>query len=369
MIKKIGLHGLLFILVVMCVISMKRVQLFLVLLIVFGVVISACISTPPQNPQVPASPVMTTIKVIYVPTTSNGPLFIAKDEGFFAKQGINVEFEKFPNVAAALPLLISGDLAVSGGPVTPGLINAVAQGAHVRIVADKGRVSPGYCAANALLVRRDLFDNGTIRKVSDLKGRKIMGNMGDQTYGLTRLLAMGNLTLDDIELVDMDFPTGIVALKNGAIDAGIFTEPYVTQALKIGSAVVLLPAQDYMPDYSYPLYYGPAILDKNPELGRHFMVAYLQGVKQYNEGKTERNLAIMENYTHLDRDLLNQSCWYPIAEDGNIPWKPVGEYIDWSYANKYIPQKLTEDQLFDMSYVDYANGVLQNTTSSGCEGQ
>jgi NitT/TauT family transport system substrate-binding protein len=344
---------------------MKRVHLFLILMTVFGIVVSACISQAPQTPQVPASPVMTTIKVIYVPTTSNGPLFIAKDEGFFAKQGINVEFEKFPNVAAALPLLISGDLAVSGGPVTPGLINAVAQGAHVRIVADKGRVAPGYCAANALLVRRDLFDNGTIKNVSDLKGRKIMGNTGDQTYGIARLLAMGNLTINDIELVDLDFPTGVVALKNGAIDAGVFTEPYITQAVNNGSAVMLMPAQDYMPDYPYPLYYGPAILDKNPALGRNFMVAYLQGVKQYNEGKTERNLAIMENYTHLSRELLNQSCWYPIAEDGNIPWKPIGEYIDWSYANKDIPQKLTEDQLYDMSYVTYANAILRNMTTNG----
>lgn len=344
---------------------MKRVHLFLILMIVLGVVVSACISQEPQTTQIPASPVMTTIKVAYVPTTSNGPLFIAKDEGFFAQQGIDVEFEKFPNVAAALPLLVNGDLAVSGGPLTPGLINAVAQGAHVRIVADKGRIAPGYCAANALLVRRDLFDKGTIKKVSDLKGRKIMGNTGDQTYGIARLLIMGNLTIDDIELVDLDFPTGVVALKNGAIDAGVFTEPYITQAVNNGSAVMLLPAQDFMPDYPYPLYYGPAFLDKNPELGRHFMVAYLQGVKQYNEGKTERNLVIMGNYTRLGRDLLNQSCWYPIAEDGNIPWEPVGEYIDWSYANKNIPQKLTEDQLYNMSYVNYANGVLQNTTSSG----
>ena len=64
--------------------------------------------------------------------------------------------------------------------------------------------------------------------------------------------------------------------------------------------------------YAYPLYYGPAFLDKDPELGRRFMVAYLQGVKQYNEGKTERNLEILQNYTRLDRDLLKQDL---LADD------------------------------------------------------
>jgi NitT/TauT family transport system substrate-binding protein len=95
------------------------------------------------------------------------------------------------------------------------------------------------------------------------------------------------------------------------------------------------------------------------------MVAYLQGVKQYNQGKTDRNIEILANYTHLDRDLLKQTCWMTIAEDGFVLRQPVIEYMDWLYANKKITQKLDEDQLFDMSFVNYANGVLANTTQSG----
>ena len=38
--------------------------------------------------------------------------------------------------------------------------------------------------------------------------------------------------------------------------------------------------------------------------------------------------------------------------------------MDWMYANKKITQNLTDDQLFDMSYVTYANGILQNTTNN-----
>jgi hypothetical protein len=73
----------------------------------------------------------------------------------------------------------------------------------------------------------------------------------------------------------------------------------------------------------------------------------------------------MHNYTLLDREILNQSCWYTIAPDGYLPKKPVHDYMDWMYANKKIAQKLTDDQIFDMSYVDYANGVLRNTTTGG----
>ena len=118
----------------------------------------------------------------------------------------------------------------------------------------------------------------------------------------------------------------------------IITEPYITQTLNSDSAVALLPAQDYAPDLVNPLYYGPAILDKDPELGRRFMIAYLQGVKQYNEGKTKRNLAILGNYTRLDQDLLNQSCWILVEETGDLPQQPVRDYMDWMYANKQITQ-------------------------------
>jgi ABC-type nitrate/sulfonate/bicarbonate transport system substrate-binding protein len=175
---------------------------------------------------------------------------------------------------------------------------------------------------------------------------------------------MGNLTHDDVEVITMDWPSAVIALRTGAIDAADITDPYTSQVLNDHVAVMLIPTKVYSPDYSTPLYYGPAILDKDPELGRRFMVAYLQGVNQYNEGKTDRNLAILSNYTQLDRELLNKTCWLPIDPTGNLPKKPVSEYMDWMYTNKMIPQKLNEDQLFDMSYATYANGVLQNTTNN-----
>jgi NitT/TauT family transport system substrate-binding protein len=341
---------------------MKSRLLILGLILFSLVMVTACVSQIPPDSSIPTTPAMTTVKVAYLPIISNGPLFIAKEEGYFTQQGINVEFERSQSVAASLPLLISGDIAVSGGPLMPGLINALAKGAHIRIVADKGRIAPGYCNSTALMVRKDLFDKGTIRSASDLKGLKFMA-ASDQLYGVFRALSLGNLTTNDVDLVNMDYPSGVVAFKNGAIDAGVLTEPYITQTLNSNSAVVLIPAQDYYPDFPYLLYYGPAFLDKNPDLGKKFMVAYLQGVKQYNTGKTERNLAILQNYTSLDQDLLKQSCWVKIEENGLVPEQPVRDYMDWMFANKQITQKLDEDQLFDMSYVNYANGVLANLTN------
>lgn len=332
---------------------LRKCPIFFLMLLLSGILICGCLVSEPE---------LTTVMVAYQPTSSNGPLYIAKEEGYFARQGINMELVKTQSSAAAIPLLVSGEVGVSTGPLKTGLINAVAKGQHIRIVADKGTVTPGSCIAYALMVRKDLYDTGNVRNVSDLKGRKIA--VRDEGYDLFRALDLGNLTSDDVETVDMDFTSIIPAFKNGAIDAALVTEPYVTQSVNSNAAVVFVPAQDFLPDWPLPLYYGPAILDRDPELGRRFMVAYLEGVKQYNMGKTERNLAIIGNYTMLDRELLNQTCWYPIAEDGNISQQPVMDYVDWMYAHKKITGKVDEEQLFDMSYVTYAHGMLQNTTNN-----
>lgn len=346
----------------MGVLLMATRFLFPVLLLVATVAITACISpqAPPRSPVQP-SDAMTTVKVAYLPVVSNGPLFMANDEGYFAEQGIRVEFVKFQSASAALPALVHGDIAVSGGSVSPSLIKSIADGVHIRIVADKGRNSPGPCNASGIMVRTDLVERGELTRASDLKGKRIMAS-SDQAYRVYRILKMGNLTTDDVEIVNMDFASGVVALRNGAIDAGDLTEPYVTNALDDKVAVMLFPTEIFSPDYPTPLYYGPEILDRDPEIGRRFMVAYLKGVRQYNLGKTDRNIGILANYTHLDPDLLKRSCWLPIDPSGDFPRKPVRDYLDWMQANGKIRVAVSDDQLFDMSYVNYANIVLRNAS-------
>mgnify|MGYP001366548295 CR=1 FL=1 len=339
--------------------------IFTGLILLAFVSVPACISPAPSGSAVTPATALTTVKVSYLPTISYGPLMIAREEGYFARQGIDVEFEKFQGSSLALPSLINGDIAVASGTVNPSLINAIAKGAHVRIVADKGRNAPGYsCNASGLMVRQDLYESGTLTTISDLKGKKVVVPSGED-YTLARILQRGNLTADDIELVVLDFPSAVVALQNGAIDAAVLSEPYVTKAMDSRAAVMLLPTEVYTPDNPHPILYGPAFLDKDPELGRRFMVAYLEGARQYNLGKTERNVEIISNYTKIDRELLQRTCWMPISSDGSQPRQPFRDQIDWEYAKGQISVNPEDDQIFDTSFIDYANGVLANTSRAG----
>jgi NitT/TauT family transport system substrate-binding protein len=84
------------------------------------------------------------------------------------------------------------------------------------------------------------------------------------------------------------------ALAKRRIDFMVTTEPWLTRIIRAGHGVLWKRVQDVIPDFDYAFVrYGPSILEKDPEAGRRFMVAYLKGVHQYNQGKTVRNLEIM----------------------------------------------------------------------------
>ena len=48
------------------------------------------------------------------------------------------------------------------------------------------------------------------------------------------------------------------------------------------------------------------------------MIAYLKGVRQYNQGKTDRNVEILAKYTEMKPEEVKQSCWIPMRSDGMI---------------------------------------------------
>lgn len=87
----------------------------------------------------------TKLKVVSYPYLSLAPFFIADEEGYFTEQGLQIEFVKISDTSIALPALIKGNLDVWGGYIDPSCLNAIARGAHIRIVADKGQLNSKLC--------------------------------------------------------------------------------------------------------------------------------------------------------------------------------------------------------------------------------
>ena len=331
----------------------------IVVLLVVGLVLQTGASSGGEQRQ--SQPV--TLKVLLLPYLDYVPLYIAEEEGYFAEQGLQVEFVRMTRSTAAIPILAQGKLDVFAGVLRAGLLNAMARGAKIKFVAGQTYVAPTGCTYVALVVRRALVESGELDNPAQLQGRRISTSRATPSeYFLEKLLNAAGLTLEDIEIVDIPTPLEPEALEKGTIDALDATEPWLTRILQAGHAVILMRAEQVMPNFERAfIAYGPALLDQNPEAGRRFMVAYLKAVRQYNQGKTDRNLEIIAKHTGLDQELLREVCWPPLRNDGQINMQSVLEFQAWALEKGYLDSTLTEDHFWDPRFVEYANQVLDTS--------
>lgn len=335
-------------------INLKRITLVLVcfvMLLLPLTVFSGCTA-----PETEASH----LKVLVLPYLGFATFYIPQDEGYFAEQGLEVEFVKLSTVAQAMPLLAQGELDVVAGPLSASLLNATAQDLNLRIVAGRGRV-PSDGENFALMVRSDLYDSGELDTVTEIKGRKVaipsLATVND--FALAQILEPAGLTVDDVEIVKLYPQEVIAAFENKAIAAATVATPLLERIDALGYATTLVAFNSLMPDFQIAfVIFGPSLLDDSPELGEKFMVAYLKGVRQFAQGKTERNLEILERNIGLDKETLLQACWPPVYPDGRINVEDIVTFQDWAYESGFIDEKVPVEQLIDTRFTEYASQKL-----------
>ncbi len=302
------------------------------------------------------------LKVLVLPFLTWAPLQIAQEEGFFAEQGLQVEFVKMAHSQAAIPAVIQGDLDVLAGALQISHFNAIARGGLLRLVADKGHLGPTDCPYKVFIARRPLVESGQLTTPAQLQGKRLSLSYGQATeagYALESLIKFAGLRLDQVEIKQVPDPVQAEAMGQGTIDLAVGGEPWATRMVESGNGVKWLPEHEILPDFQFDaVYYGPNLLRKNPDAGRRFMVAYLKGVEQFLQGKTPRNLEILAKHTGLPTDLLKKACWPLIRKDGIINVKSVMAFQTWAKEKGYLAEVVPEKQFWDPSFVEYAARVL-----------
>jgi len=309
--------------------------------------------------QVQSKPIK--LRTLHMPYIAAAPFHIAEEEGYFTEQGLQVEFVKMADAVVGLPALIKGDLDVIPDVFYPSYLNAIARGARIRIVADRGYLVSTGCASVAIMARRTLVEEGKLSRVSQLKGKRVAMTQGSSILGyiLEKVLSQDSLTLTDVETVFLQMPARLDAFAKGSIDVTLGSEPWVTRMLQAGHSVIWMPINHIVPNFQWAfLIYGPTLLENNPEAGKRFMVAYLKAVRQYNQGKTKRNLEIIAKHTGLDRELLQKCCWRAFQNDGQINIDSILDCQSWALQKGFLDKVVSPNQFWDPSFIEHANKVL-----------
>lgn len=289
---------------------------------------------------------------------SNAPLFIADEEGFFAREGIRLEFVTLSIVVTQnIPALEQEKVDALAAQLNVGFFNAIAKGARSRIVADRGHVDPSSCDFMGIVGRGSLFRSDDL-PARQLRGRRFAANIvAASGYLVDRYLSSKGMTMADVSFVTLPDNVQLQALQRGSIDAVFATEPRLTPSLR-GNRLIA-PGNKYTPGLQYGiLVFGPSLLVTHRDLGQRFINAYLRGVRQYNQGKTPRNLDIVSRRVKLNADTVRSLCWAPIQNDGSLDTPSLLDFQKWGVQQGYQIRTLSDSEFIDSEFARKATDEL-----------
>ncbi len=297
------------------------------------------------------------------PVMSSAAMFIAKERGYFREEGIDVVINPFKASGAKMvPFLATGQLFVAGGNVNAGMYNAIAQDIPIKIVADKGTVSPGH-GYLALIVRKDHLDSGRYRDLKDLKGMTlaVTAKGVSQQIVIEKYLRKAGLILKDIKLVTLAYADMNIALANKSIDATVQIEPFVAVAIKHDFAVRVAGNDEIYPDQqSAVIYYSPIFMQQHSKQAQGFMNAYVRGLRDYNdafekgEGKQDIIRILTQSTRIKDASIYQAVIPVGLSPDGLVNIQSLKADAQWYYQQGYLKAMPDVDTIVDLGYARMA---------------
>ncbi len=184
----------------------------------------------------PMEPTQLTVGLTYIPNVQFSPFYVARDEGLFAEQGLDVTLRHHGAQEDSFGALLSGkeDVVFASGDEA---VVASSTGSTVATFGTAFQQFPGVLLAPA--------DSG-ITSLTDLRGRTIgmPGHFGSSYYTVLAALHMAGLTDTDVTLQDIGY-TQVSALTTGRVDVVVgYSNNESIQFAQAGFDVVELAVQD-----------------------------------------------------------------------------------------------------------------------------
>ncbi|CAN5510193.1 ABC transporter substrate-binding protein [soil metagenome] len=243
------------------------------------------------------------------------PLFLAVDRGYFRAEGLDVQVVPYKGSAnSQMPLIARGDVDISSVIAGPAMFNQFADGFNIKLIATLTEPKAGFRDGVTLMVRKDLWDDGSIRKLADLRGKKVDGaSEGNPIDFLLRsALASAGLGKKDVTLSykprsASDTPE---ILRQKVVDVAGVSEPTATLIESQGIGVRWLSYKDIVPWYQETyLASSEAFLRDHRDDVKRFLAGYLKAAREVAKAKgqwTPELLALAAKWTGMPADELSK---------------------------------------------------------------
>lgn len=247
--------------------NLKQILTSFIILLVGGMLFAACGAS--GEPAAPDEALNLRLPMGYIPDPQYAPLYVAVDKGYFAEEGLNLEFDySFETDGMALVGANELPFAIVGGDQ---VILARAQGLPVVYVLEWFQRYPIAVVSKAA---------AGIEEPADLVGRKVglPGFFGASYVGYVGLLMANDIAQEDVEAVDVGFTQVEALLADQAEAVVVFANNEPIQLVNMGEDVDVIQVADYIDLVFNGIVTNEQTIEENPDLVLRFTRAMLRGL-------------------------------------------------------------------------------------------
>ncbi|MDK2784460.1 MAG: NitT/TauT family transport system substrate-binding protein [Bacillota bacterium] len=226
--------------------------------------------TPEQNAGTKA-PAATSLTITLPTWTGYGPLFLAKEKGFFAKHGLDVQLTVVQGLAERKQAL-AGNQVQGMATAQDVQVTLAAAGLPIKVVW----VLDESAGGDGILAKDD------IKSVADLKGKTVALEVGSTSHlFLLTALQQAGLSDKDVKIAQMSAADAGAAFVSGKVDAAVTWEPWLSQAVAQKKGHVLLSSKDLPGIIVDSVSLRSDFVEAHPEAVQGFVAALAEAMDYY----------------------------------------------------------------------------------------
>ncbi|MGZ9053077.1 MAG: ABC transporter substrate-binding protein [Rhodoplanes sp.] len=197
-----------------------------------------------------------------------GPLYLAKEKGYFKDAGLDVELVVLTGLAERNSALKAGKIDALAAPVDYFVLAA-----GNNLVATIVMAIDESAGGDGIVARKD------IQTVADLRGRKVAFQRGlPSEFFLRALLLDAGMSIGDLQTLDMETAQAGAAFIAGQVDAAVVWEPWLTKAAQDGGGHVLASTREFPNLIVDVLAFNQDVVQKHPEDVQAIVGAILKAI-------------------------------------------------------------------------------------------
>lgn len=246
----------------------------------------------------------TKLTVGYTSLGDVGSNFVAKEESFFAKRGLDVELKSLRGGAVIVPGLVVGEIQI--GTLTPPVFLQAVDGG-IELIALTGLSVLTRGMKSAAVVARTGVD---IKSPQDLLGKRTgvsgIGSISEVLY--REWLRQQGVDPKKVTFVEVPFPSMRDLLRSGRVDVIIIPDPLLSQVVSAGIGYVVSYFFGELPEGATQMINAStrAWAQKNPDS----VAAYRAAIAEANTfiaTNPDRAKDIIAKYLNLPEALVRSS--------------------------------------------------------------